>query len=91
MPQSITIRTIGDFLDYEHHLSAHCNNIRCRRYVELDLAALAARLGRDFDTHGIRRRLRCTACGGRDCGLKVHPPAPDPGCFRTGAAPASSV
>lgn len=55
MLQRITIRTIGDFLDYEHRLSGFCNG--CRRYIELDLEALARRFGRDFDTKGIGPRL----------------------------------
>ena len=74
MPQSITLRTIGDFLDYEHRLSGFCNG--CRRYIELDLEALARRFGRDFDTDGIRPRLRCSACGSRDCSVVVHGPTP---------------
>jgi len=37
MLRSVTIATIGDFLDDEQRLSAFCNNIRCRHYVELDL------------------------------------------------------
>lgn len=44
-------------------LWAHCDP--CRRSAELDIKALAERLGPDFRVTDLRHRLRCSLCGGR--------------------------
>ena len=82
MHRQIVIATIGDHIENGYTIRAHCNNVRCLHNALVDLEALAARLGRDFDTMRIRPRLRCTSCGTRDCSITVSPPYPDPGCFR---------
>jgi hypothetical protein len=70
---SISIRTIGDHIDHDHRISAHCSD--CRRSTRLDLEALAARLGRD---HGARvkdlaPKLKCSGCGSKAITFTVSP------------------
>lgn len=71
------IITIGDLIGQGFRLSVHCENQFCRHYTELDLDALAERLGPGFATVGspnpLVAKLRCSACGGKDLGLILSP------------------
>ena len=84
-----TIDTIGALIDDGYKVSVHCGNYLCRHSVDLDLHALAERLGRDFiaigDPNPLVARLRCACCKGKDVGLIIVPrngytngPAPAP-------------
>lgn len=75
---AITLDTLGALIDHDHGLGVHCLNPECRRYVELDLPALAAKLGRG---HGCLRRdlahlMKCTACGEKRVQFTLLSPTP---------------
>lgn len=74
MPQR-TILTFGDMLDNCHKLTAFCSNVDCRHCADLDLEALAGRMGRGHGAllEDIGHLLRCTACGRRGCSLILSP------------------
>jgi len=55
----ITIQTYADLLQHGLTLAYHCQP--CRRWVDVDLAALAAE-GRGSEIY-IGRTVRCTVCG----------------------------
>lgn len=72
--------TIGEMLDRGYRLWIHCEasggGVRCNHSAQADLAALAARLGRD---HGamvadLAGKFRCARCGSRSTSITVHPP-----------------
>lgn len=73
-----SINTIGAMIEAGYRLTAYCNEARCMHSAELDLEALAERLGRDFvavgDPNPLVRRLRCQECGGRNLGLILSAP-----------------
>lgn len=54
--------TLGD-LSPGDFLSARCPS--CDRSEALDIPALVARLGPDFEVTDLRDRLRCSQCGRR--------------------------
>lgn len=69
-----TVDTIGALIDDDYRLALHCED--CRHHAWADLPALADRLGRD---HGcmhddLAPKLRCSKCGGRKIGLRLHAP-----------------
>lgn len=75
--------TLGDQIDQGFMVSAYCENQACRHSVDLDLSALAERLGRDFVTVGnpnpLAARLACSKCRGKDISLILSPEsAPKP-------------
>lgn len=55
----IVIRTFADMLDQHMAILAHC--IRCRRCVQIDIAAIVA-AGRGHES-SIGRTWRCSRCG----------------------------
>lgn len=70
---SITISTIGDFIDEGYDLFANCSD--CGRRTLLPLEKLAERLGRD---HGalvgqLGRKLSCSRCGSKNMTFTVVP------------------
>lgn len=73
MPDRISIVTLGDHLDGGYTLTAHCF---CGRSSPVDLAALAARLGREWVPirRQLLKRLRCTTCGGHPQCVVIGPP-----------------
>lgn len=75
-----SIDTIGALIDGGYRLTIHCHNQQCRHYVELDLEALAERLGRAFVTVGkpnpLAARMVCSQCSGKDLGLILIPTTP---------------
>ncbi|MFC6489662.1 hypothetical protein [Nitratireductor sp. GCM10026969] len=76
----LTIRTIGDVIDDDCTLTAYCYRFGCNHRAELDLTALAARLGRDQGwMHDLVPKLCCSMCGSKDIGLRLTPPAGAPG------------
>lgn len=72
MPPS---NTIGAWLDQGDRVTAQCGD--CGHSVELDLEALATRLGRDFKSVGnpnpLAARLRCAKCRGKAISLSISP------------------
>ncbi len=70
MGQAIDGSTIGAMLDGGFSLWAQCYNPACRRAAEIDLAHLAAKLGRAQSTlrKDLCPRLTCSVCGGKDVG-----------------------
>lgn len=76
--QPYAINTFRALIRDGYSVSAHCNDPFCRHSVELDLPALAERLGLDFVTVGdpnpLAAKLRCAKCGGKDIGLILSAP-----------------
>lgn len=56
---TISIRTIGDCLDYDYYVTVHCG---CVGAQAPDLAVIAARYGRHVPIDALRGRLRCRKC-----------------------------
>ena len=73
-----TISTIGAWIDGRYTVTVHCGDPDCRHQAALDLPALAARLGVDFETVGdpnpLTAKLRCSQCQGKDLSLIISPP-----------------
>jgi hypothetical protein len=57
----IVLSTIGHLIDYGYRLSSWCSV--CFRHGEIDLQALAARVGRDRSYLRPSLRFRCKECG----------------------------
>lgn len=76
--QPVSIITLGDQIDQGFTVSAYCENQACRHSVDLDLDALAEKLGRGFVTVGspnpLVARLHCAKCKGKDISLILSPP-----------------
>lgn len=78
----ITLATIGSYIEARHTITAHHNPggvHPCHHSAELDLVALADRLGPDFDLVANHdwfvSQLRCTACGRKGgMSLIISPP-----------------
>lgn len=71
----LKVETIGDMIDGGYGLAACCEGRGCNHRADLDLEALARRLGRD---HGCMHNdlapyLRCTVCDSRKVGLRMSP------------------
>jgi hypothetical protein len=74
---TIRIETINDLIEEGYVLRVHCNNSPdCYHSAEVDLPALADRIGADhsFLADSIRRYFKCSECGSRDIGFIVSPP-----------------
>lgn len=77
-----TLSTLASYIEARHTITAHHDEIGenpCSHYSELDLPALAARLGPDFDVVANRdwfvRQLVCSACGRRgNMSIRISPP-----------------
>ncbi len=67
-----TNATLGGCIASGHRITAYCNS--CRHSVQLDLEALAAKLGPDHGAlhNDLVPRLKCSRCGSRSIGLIVH-------------------
>ncbi|WP_306050071.1 hypothetical protein [Oceaniradius stylonematis] len=71
----ITINTLGALYDTKERLFGCCRDPSCYHSAQIDLEPLIARYGRG---HGCMHRhlahkLRCTACGGTNCGIQLLP------------------
>lgn len=82
--QSFTVNTLQALIDDGYTVRAYCNSTECRHGSELDLVALAEKLGPDFvhvgDPNPLAARLRCAKCGAKGVGLILSPSsAPSPG------------
>ncbi|MFC6486920.1 hypothetical protein [Nitratireductor sp. GCM10026969] len=77
----LTVRAIGDVIDGDYTLTAYCYHFGCNHRADLDLAALAARLGRDHSwmRNDLVPKLCCSKCGSKDIGLRLAPPTGAPG------------
>lgn len=78
----VSINTFGALIDGRYKLGAFCNNPDCRHDAQLDLPALAERLGREHSTlhNDLAHKLRCSKCGGKNISLQLRPFVPgDPG------------
>jgi hypothetical protein len=71
---SQTLDTIGSLIEHGHYLWFHCN--KCGRHHKPDMPALAEKIGRDAPCmhKDLIGRVRCQACGSRDCAVTLHPP-----------------
>lgn len=66
-------KTIGQLIDTETDLRAYCYAMGCHHGRELNLIALAQKLGR---THGalhndLAPKLVCSKCGSKRVGLRI--------------------
>jgi len=73
MAGAVTLGTIAALIEHGNTLTAVCYNSTCGHSGDLDLRALAERLGPD---HPIQHRylapkLRCSRCGSRSIGLRL--------------------
>ena len=66
----LVLRTLADHRHWE--LTACC--AACERYVVLDHAALAVRLGWDAPLDELRRRMTCPRCGARAASVLISQP-----------------
>jgi hypothetical protein len=59
---SITIHTLGDHIDKGHGITVYCSD--CGRHNNLNLEALAEKLGRDHSALAgdLAKKLRCKGC-----------------------------
>lgn len=65
----VVISTIGDLLDHDMVMTAHC---RCGHNADVDLEAVAVRLGRDAPfVAPARLPLVCGACERRDVSITI--------------------
>ena len=73
LSEEAPMSTLGHLINRGDTLYACC--YACQRTVEMDLAALAARLGREHSAmhDGLTPRLKCSACGSRNVGLRISP------------------
>ncbi|XWN29994.1 MAG: hypothetical protein ROR55_21230 [Devosia sp.] len=67
---ALVIETIGDLIDHGYSLHGHC--LACKRSAEVDLEAMATKLGRDRSYIG-NLPLRCQVCGNRDVKCTIDP------------------
>ena len=65
----IVVRTLGDFLTYNHGLRAICP--RCEHSERLDIRRLIERFGGDLDPNELRPLFRCMNCDHRGAQLQV--------------------
>lgn len=80
MPYPLRIGTIGSYIDNGYRVSVHCLEFGCHHSAELDLEALAVKLGRDYDMieehDRLVRMLVCEKCGVRgNIQLNISPPS----------------
>jgi len=68
----ISVSTLGDHLDAGNDITVYCDadlpsGQRCGRHSNLNLQALADKLGRDHSALApeLSKRLRCKGCGSR--------------------------
>jgi hypothetical protein len=83
----IIIDTIGKMFTHEHGLAAHCRD--CGHLADIDLAALAERLGSDHfcSAAALAPKMRCGKCGSRDIGFIVSGQAKKSGMGNAHAHP----
>ena len=67
--------TVQSLIDAKMVVTAHCQNPRCHRHQELDLAKLKDRLGPDTPAMAddLKPKLKCGKCGGKAIGLIYSP------------------
>ena len=65
---AVTLATLGD-LSEKYRLYGVCNT--CHTMRLLPMVRLLHDLGVDFPISGVRYRIRCQGCGGRDCGIRI--------------------
>jgi len=74
---SHVVDTLHALTENGFRLYAHCGNLYCRHSSQLDLQALADRLGPGFVAIGypnpLVARLHCQKCGSKDLGILVVP------------------
>jgi hypothetical protein len=69
---SITIHSLGDRIDAGHEMSVFCSD--CGRRSDLDLEALAEKLGRDHSALAadLATKLKCQECGSKRMSFNVR-------------------
>lgn len=60
--------SVREMIENDSKLSVYCKSLGCGRGADLDLQALAVRLGPDHPTDhwSLSDRFRCGKCGGKD-------------------------
>lgn len=68
---SISISTLGDFIDEGMGITAYCDG--CHRGQSLDLERLADRLGREHGAlaRDLKPKLKCARCGSKNISFTV--------------------
>ena len=69
----LKVETIADLIDGDYGLTACCEAGGCYNSADLDLEALARRLGRDHSSmhDALTPLLRCSKCGSRKIGIRL--------------------
>ncbi len=69
---SISIHTLGDFIEAGYAYSVTCSD--CGRHSNLNLEALAEKLGRDHSALAgdLSKRLRCKECGSKRMTFNIN-------------------
>lgn len=67
----ISLSTLGALIRYDMRLRVHCNARDCWNSGDVDLPALAARLGEDHSmlAPALKPYFVCSKCGSRDIGF----------------------
>lgn len=67
-----TTATIGELIDYQYHLTAHC---ACGRHADIDLEKLAEKLGREHGAMAkdLLPKMKCSGCKSRFSAITISP------------------
>jgi hypothetical protein len=67
--------TMREHIDSRSRIAAHCYESGCQHSAWLDLHALERALGSHFPCRhkDLAPRLRCSACGSKNIGIRLHP------------------
>lgn len=72
-PLSYAFRTIASCLAYADSFAVRLSCRHCARVSDVDWSALGFALGDDTPLDAVKRRARCSGCGGRGAELHVTP------------------
>jgi hypothetical protein len=65
--------TLGHLQDDDYRLAFYCEEVLCRRTLDLDLAKAIELWGRDLEYAGHRWKARCAVCGSKNIGVRLTP------------------
>jgi len=70
-----TTGTIGELIEYQYDLTAHCGNKACGRHIDIDLEKLADKLGRDHGAMAkdLLPKMHCSVCKSRFSAISISP------------------
>lgn len=69
MSRGVTLETLGDLIDGGHSVAGYCGD--CHHGADLDLAVLAAKLGRNWVYIRKRWPIRCSVCGSSNTSIRI--------------------